>query len=475
MNEYQDLCSAGTKRPKILLVYAKVGAAAKMSLNIPLSLLFLAEFLKDYHIAVYDERVDPYSEFVRLLDEKPLFVGFSIMTGIQIRNSLNLAEIVKQRGIPTVFGGVHASIFPEQTAEDPRVDYVIVGEGEAGIKYAAQRLEKGILPEKIIRKEPLSLDTVHYLPYSLVDIEKYTNAFTIPGRSLPFQFSRGCPFQCTFCSNPVLSKGKWRHMSVDVAVNHLNRLVDTYKLYGITFFDENITTNPKLFNELASKINNRFKWFVQSRSNLLLKYDLDYLEKMGAIGVSCGLESGSPDILEQVRKLETVNEYIEVNKRLSKTNLTVVYNFMMGFPNESLEDLKKTVALAVRMLEDNPNAQNNTFYLLTPYPGTEIGEKYLKDKMPKSLEEWSDFGRHNFTSSWYQKDKLEIFSRIYFSSKFVGRKLTRQFPDDSELLEFAESLTEKWKSFEFYNRDDWDEINGRGWSLLRKLFGQNAY
>jgi len=341
----------GNEKHKVLLVYPKVGADAKVSLHLPASVLYPASYLKDFSVCIYDQRVDKPDDFERLLKEKPVCVGFSVMTGIQIKFALELAKIAQKHKIPTVFGGVHPTILPEQTLEDPRVDYVVRGDGETALRKIVVALSNKQHIDKIVSDTNVDLDKASDIPYDFIDVDQYVHNASLEGRSISFFFSRGCPFQCTFCCNPVISKCRWQTMSMDVALKHLDELVKRYKLDGVTFFDENLTVNPKILSEFAKMIDGRFKWFAQSRMNSLLLHDLKYLEKMGAYRFSCGIESGSDRILKLIKKQETVEEYIEANRRLAKTNINVWYNYIIGFPTETMDDLKDTIKISLQILE----------------------------------------------------------------------------------------------------------------------------
>lgn len=184
-----------------------------------------------------------------------------------------------------------------------------------------------------------------------------------------------------------------------------------------------MTVNAEVLNKLARSINGKFRWYAQSRVNTLLKYDLGFLEKMGLWRLSCGIESGSPRILKKIRKEEKVEEYIEVNRMLAKTKISTWYNYIIGFPEETIDDLQLTIKLSMQILDENPNANNSTFYILVPYPGTEIAESFLKsDRLPQSFESWASFGRYNFNVPWHTPEMLKLYERICFSSKFVGKK-----------------------------------------------------
>lgn len=465
------------EKAKVLLVYPNVGSEARnISLYPPLSLLYIASYLKDFSVAIFDQRVDNGDMFIELLKQKPVCVGFSIMTGPQIKHGLELARVVKDADIPTVFGGVHASILPDQSQVDERVDYIVTGEGEVTFRNLVESLLKNKNSHPIIKSEYVDLNNMPSLPYDLVNVEDYVYSVAIEGRALPVTFSRGCPFACTFCCSPVITKRKWRTADVDLAITQLNELVDTYDLDSVIFWDENLMLNPKIISRLAAAINGRFKWFAQSRSNALLKYDLSFLEKMGLFRISCGLESGSPKILRKIKKEEDVNEYLEANKMLASTNINVWYNYIVGFPEETIDDVRMTIQLAMQILDENPNAINSTFYVVAPYPGTEIGGKFLRsNNAPKRLEDWARFSRHNFNSDWYAPEESKIFERICFSSKFVGKKIIHHFPDDKYLKKFTEELSGKWRRFDFNDDDEWQEIHENGWEILNRLFGDKAY
>lgn len=463
----------------VILAYPKMDADAKgVSLQPPLSLLYLAAaIMTDYEVVIFDQRVQPLEQYKQLLAQDPICVGLSSFTGKQIKYALELAELAKQAKVVTVMGGIHASLIPQQTQADPRIDYAVAGDGEEVFGRLLESLadHKPLAPVLSADDFPqVNLDNIGHLPYHLVDVEQYVHIAAIPGRSLPFLFSRGCPYRCTFCCNPALNKGLgWRKMSVQKALEQLDELVEKYQLDGIFFHDENLSVNIPLLNELAAGINNRFKWAIQARADGLLRCDLNYLEAMGLHHLGVGIESGSPRILRLIKKEETIEEFLEVNQRLAETGIETWYNYMTGFPDETHDDIRMTVNLALDLLAGNPNALNNTFYTLSPYPGTEIGKLY-KDRMPDSLAGWIDFDRHNYNAPWHNPQTRTLLKRLTFSSKFVGRRLTRLF-DNRSLHELAAVLTDKWRNFDFFDDQQWQQLEKDGWSVLKELFGENAY
>ncbi len=114
--------------------------------------------------------------------------------------------------------------------------------------------------------------------------------------------------------------------------------------------------------------------------------------------------------------------------------------------------------------------------MLVPYPGTEIAKKYVRSNLlPQTFEAWADFGRYNFSVDWYTEEMKTIYERIYYSSKFTGKKLLEHFPRDKELEEYTTVLTRKWRNFDFYDNNEWLGLMEKGKRMLKKLFGEDAY
>lgn len=455
----------------IVLAYPKTGSDAKgVSTSLPLSVLTIAAVLvQDHEVIIYDERVNPVQKYLSALERQPLFVGISAMTGPQITYGLNLSKLAKSSGICTAWGGVHPSLFPRQTVEHPYVDWVIPGEGELATFELASALSRGkTITDSIIRRRVPHLDILPECPYDLVDMENYINTKTVANtRTLPTSFSRGCSFRCAFCCNPVLSNRRWRCMRVDLASARIHRLVERFNLDNIWFYDENILGNTSKALRLFDSIGNTFKWMVQCRADSLLKVDLPRLEKNGMIMAYPGLESGSPRILNMIHKDETVEDYVKVNRQLADSNIQAIYNWIIGFPNETWDDVLMTVDLSLKLLDENLSAQHNSFYTYVPYPRTALADS-VEYRWPEKLEDWADYNRHHFKTPWIQDTKDKLFN-VALSSKFVGRRLPSIFPDDVEVKYLQEVFTAKWREHDFDSRD-WNALVDKAENILTRLF-----
>ncbi|MFI5351128.1 MAG: B12-binding domain-containing radical SAM protein [Elusimicrobiota bacterium] len=468
---------------QIVLVYPITGLDVRgLSVWLPLSVLAVASGVVDaYDVVVVDQRVDAdwRGGLRRALGTDTLCVGISSMTGAQIRHGLEAARLVRDAApdIPIVWGGNHPTLAAAQTAEHSLVDIVVIGEGEKTFRALADALKSGTdwrrVPNIAYKSEAgavVSGDAYDFvdpegmaeLPYHLVDVEKYLSGpalFGRPVRSLPFITSFGCPYACTFCCQPVLSNRRWRRMSPELAARRASALAERYGLDAVEFHDEEFFVDRRRGARIAERIGGAFSWYVQTRMDDLLAMDLAVLEKNGLCAVQPGLESGSDRILKLVRKQETVGQYRAANAALARTGIRTTYNFMMGFPTETAEDLNSTVDLALELLDSNPNARVSGFYVFVPYPGSELYDLAVKEGFvaPKGLEDWSLYSRQHIAAPWLLDRRalefLMLTSKLIDGKRFNGALPRFLFPGTILPL-FARRYRGQWEKHDF--SPSWD-------------------
>lgn len=177
--------------------------------TLPMGLIMVAvNIYQKYRVIILDQIVEKNwrKRLNDLLDQNPVCVGITAMTGRQIKEGLRVSDIVKQKGVPVVWGGIHPSLMPEQTLKHPLVDYVIAGEGED----AFLELLDAIVSSKDVGNIPgiwseidgqphfggprefVDLKKLPQVPYHLVDLGKYIKNGPY-GPALSLYSSRGCP------------------------------------------------------------------------------------------------------------------------------------------------------------------------------------------------------------------------------------------------------------------------------------------
>ena len=432
---------------------------------IPLGLLSSCRFLhEDRDIVIIDQRVhaDWEARLRREVSKGPLMVGFTAITGRQLLFALEASHVVKDEGeVPVVWGGPHATALPDITLAHPLVDMVVRGEGEETLPALVGALEGGgkidvpgvsLACEGGSRHNPNSgmvdMDDLLPVPYHLVEMDDYLPLFR--GRSsVIFESSRGCPNGCVFCYNRPMFCGRSRSMSAERTVSHVTDLLERYpQVKAVEFVDMNMAADLKRFLDIFKGLadsGHDVEYLVAGvridAVNGLTDDDLDLLERTGVKGMLFGVESGSQRVLDLIGKNITVEQVLECNRRLRGHELGASFNFMLGFIGETSADRQRTIELALRILDENPEATTSCFNPVSVYPGTHMHELARSTGFPEpcSLEEWgaylTDVKSIIARMTWLShRERLEI-ERAYVASNFLAD--TANLIDDPVLRSLA--------------------------------------
>jgi anaerobic magnesium-protoporphyrin IX monomethyl ester cyclase len=421
--------------------------------------------LEGYPITVIDQRVDPHwkNTLVQALRNDPLCVGITSMTGSQILGALEASRLVRQQGrIPVIWGGVHSSLFPEQTAAEASVDAVIKGEGEITFYELVKRMEAGQSFEGLagvhfrhngeIISNPdrpfVQLDSVPDPAYHLVNVPGYIHQYFSEKEVLELESSRGCPYNCGFCYNAPYNFRLWRPLSPARVVDRLIMLRDRYKVHSFHFIDDSFFINKdrvvQILELIIQKNLNIKIGFQGSRVDVLQKMseaEFDLMYRAGTRFLQFGVESGSPRILELINKKLNVEDVVAVNRRLGKyPELIPYYNFMCGFPGETKEDVFKTASLAWKLLQENRKTMVSPFHHFKPYPGTDLFNMAVSHdfQIPQTLEAWGHFDWTEAAGATTNGVEERLLKKLEMTSIFVDGKVKSQ--SDSVLAAMAAAL-----------------------------------
>jgi len=261
-----------------------------------------------------------------------------------------------------VLGGIHATLFPEEVIKGGIFDAVVVGEGE---KMMPLVKEKGIYKSDI----PVDLNESPPLPYHLLNGFRPRIAYGKHQPFMPILTARGCPYKCSFCSNPVFGN-KYRAMSVDRVIGEIAQLSADYGIKEIKFYDDVFTMDKSRAIEISQRIAGSVAWSCMTRVNLVDREVLKNMKLGGCYSIAYGLESGDANILKSISKnttLEQAEQAIRYSKEAGMTN--IVGYFMLGAPGETLETIDKTVDFAISLGLDHAQ-----FSIATALPGSELYE-----------------------------------------------------------------------------------------------------
>jgi radical SAM superfamily enzyme YgiQ (UPF0313 family) len=418
--------------------------------ELPLGLLSIATPLdrQGYRIKIIDEFANPHwkRELLDALAQEPLCFGVTCMTGPQILHALAACKLVREMypGVPMIWGGIHASLLPEQTLGNPYPDIVVVGEGEETFLELVKALESGTSVSNvsgICYKEDgkihhtglrpfVKLDDQPPLSYHLVNIDHYRRRL-FGMDHISFNSSRGCTYGCAFCWEPAIHRRKWRAMNAETVLDQIQRLIRDYNIRGFLFTDDNFFLDMKRAYDILEGIVRADLSIslgkLQVRADAICNMDRDVLPlliRAGAKRIHVGVESGSQRILDLIKKGETVEKVIEANRKLAPHQIVPLYLFMMGLPTETPDEFEQSIRLAVQLTDENPRAVK-TFNIYTPYPGTELYDHVVQLglKEPERLEDWHRFNFRNVSggAEWVSPKLKRLIEALDFPLMFLGK------------------------------------------------------
>ncbi|MDR2707813.1 MAG: B12-binding domain-containing radical SAM protein [Nitrososphaerota archaeon] len=404
--------------------------------SIPLGLLYLAAVLdkEGYVVELLDAFITdfkpqkngdvvtvgmPFSQIeAEIRKREPDIVGISGPFTSQIGNALKVSELAKKvnPNILTVVGGPHVSTVPEEFLKEAKnVDIIVIGEGEYAlleiVKYfEGKKLLNDILGiayrqnDKVILNDARpfleNLDELPYPAYHLVDMEYYlTNKMgyrSFQKRAISMVTSRGCPFNCCFCSVHLHMGKKFRAHSAEYVLNHIKHVIDKYNVKNVLFEDDNLTFDLKRFETICDGLinyNTKIGWDTPNgvRADHLNKPLLEKMKSSGVINVFVGVESGDQEILDKVIcKNLNLDSVVEFAKNAKQIGLKTGAFYIIGFPGEKKENMQQTVNFAL-MLKRKYDVGMHLF-TATPTFGTRLHEQCIANDYLETEISWSSFG-----------------------------------------------------------------------------------
>lgn len=441
--------------PRVLLIYPKIESAfdvLRKKRPMPLGLLSAAVHLGDYDVKIFDQNLhgDWKAALGRELTPDTVIAGVSAMTGTHLLHALEISNYIKSISrVPIVWGGVFPSLQPETVLEEGPIDYACIGEGEETLPELVRAIGSGSSTAGIrglCRREngnfiyggdrPFAdLDNLPDLPYSLLDIGEYNMSegfrFSKGDLKLQMETSRGCSRSCIFCYNPVYSRRTWRFQSAGRVLERIGRLVKDYGATHIDFIDDAFFTDPARVEKIAKGMISdgmRILWFVNGADvDRVAGFDDAYLrllEDSGCRALRLGAESGSAKILESINKQSGIEDLLAVNRRLKKYAITPWYYFTIGMIGETIDDLRATVDMIFRLMEENPAARVVATLCLTPIAGTRLLVEAEKAgyKSPRSIREWARIDGTKIVTPWFDEKMKRDLNFLFLTSLFVDRK-----------------------------------------------------
>ena len=384
-------------------------------------------------------------------------VGISTITSTAPR-AYAIADRVRAMGIPVLMGGPHVTYLTEEALA--HADFVVRGEGEAALTAFIDAREKGIgyadVPNLSFKDgsgtvvhNPMApraadLDLIPFPDLSLLRPE--AKGFKHIS-SIPVLTSRGCPFDCSFCSVTGMFGRKYRFRSTENIIEEL-RLYSGRKA-AIFFYDDNFAADPKRTRDLCEAIlREKLKiiWTTQVRADVTRDPELVALmKKSGCHTVYIGFESVNPDALEDMKKKQTVAEIANAVKVFRRHRINIHGMFVLGFDQDDWRSVRKTVRFAKRA-----RLMSTQFLILTPLPGSAFYDKISAENRIR-FHDWALYDAHHAVFqparfSLPDLQKAQSFAhRKFYSLKQEARKLLAGQWIGVAIAHYARNLDRTWK------------------------------
>lgn len=335
----------------------------------------------DYHNYKIEAIVD------KVITQKPdvIMLGHSGSTSAQpIINDITASVRSKDASVKIVIGGVFPTYHWKEILEDhPQIDYIVCGEGEEVIMNLVSALENGTDPAFIkglaYNVNGIPLKTAAAATLKNLDdyrigwelMKGYNYTYWGKRKAVVIQFSRGCPYPCTYCGQSLFWK-KWRHRDPRLLADEIEMLHKSYGIEVINFADENPSSNPKawrVFLEALVAKNLKLILVGSIRADNIVR-DADFLhlyKKAGFERFLLGIENYDEVVLDKIKKAGTISKDKEAIQLLRKHNILSMATYVVGFGEEKTRDFYNSLKQLLSYDPDQVQLLYVTPHKWTPY------------------------------------------------------------------------------------------------------------
>lgn len=381
-------------------------------------------------------------EIVERLPRETDLIGVTCMFSHEwpyVRKAIESLKAARP-SVPIVVGGEHITAVPEVTLQScPAIDYCVLGEGEETLVDLVQCLNTGDpMTEaaglalrrdgRIVRSAPRgrmrSIDDIPWPAWDLVPIRNYLDhrlSFGVDrGRSMPILATRGCPYQCTFCSGPTMWTTQYLARTPSLLLDEIEQYLRQYDATNIDFYDLTAIIKRGWIIEFCQLIRERglrFTWQLPSgtRSEAIDEEVSRHLFPAGCRNLSYAPESGAESTLRRIKKVVKLDRMLASMRGAVKQGINVKANIIFGLPEETRAEIWETIRFMVKMAW--VGVHDVSISKFSAYPGSELFESLrergligdLSDEYLLSLGSYSDTTQ---TVSWDERMSSRELERL---------------------------------------------------------------
>lgn len=376
----------------------------------PVGLTYIASYLREkgVEVKIFDAQIaqSDIKDVIREFD--PSIIGITCVTAL-VHGTIEIANLIK-KDFPDkviIVGGIHPTIRPQDFVEEKAIDYIALGEGEITMYEFVKELGSGGSPDKVpgvmrfsggnvFSGAPRSMEkNIDIFPIPALDLLEMSKYKVSPDNRTDDQVgvmltSRGCPFDCIFCSNRLLTKKTYRAHSIERVCSEITNLIDRYHVNQVFIQDDNFAVDKKRSKEICREfirrgINRKISWWAEARVDCVDEELLSLMAQAGCKIISYGLESGNQRLLDLIQKnitLEQVKKAVDLTK---KAGIEIRASFILGLPTETREESLKTIKFAKGLGIDQVR-----FAIATPFPGTKLWD-IAQEEGTLKFDNWKQF------------------------------------------------------------------------------------
>ncbi len=322
--------------------------------------------------------------------------------------------------------------------------------------------------DDVVVSPPRPFEDVNRFPqadFGLLDMERY---FEFRGvRRLDYCSSQGCPFQCSFCADPMVYKQRWSGLKAERVVGEVVDHAERYRLTQVFFNDDNFFTDLRRTEAICRGLIDakaRLTWFGTGRADQLRRLgddQLRLLKESGCYKINVGAESGSPELLKHIKKGTLVEEVLETAEKLHRVGIGARFSFIAGFPQEPRQSLGETYR-AVKALREIDGEFETPIYFYAPYPGTELADRMPAQgfRAPRRLEDWEQVDLDHSIGPWISRPVRRWVPRYNFYLRHGYQKPQRGLA--RKLLHLAARVRVKTNFYRF-------DVERRAVDLVKRI------
>jgi anaerobic magnesium-protoporphyrin IX monomethyl ester cyclase len=420
-------------------------------------------------VTLFDGEAEDESIAEHLARERYDIVGISSPTPL-IYESWEVAAFAKKQGALSILGGPHLTLMPQETMDRPEVDLVVRGEAEETIVEIVRAVEATGLqgtaahglrlpdqpwgsilglcfrneagkvvhnPDRPLRRD---IDTIPWPAYHLFKIDRYTNLNPVTdgldprAKAYTLLTSRGCPYQCIYCSKPITGI-TWRARSPQDVVAEWRYLVREMGATEIGITDDvwnlKLDRAKEICRLLIAEGLTRVPWVTVHgmRADHADAELFRLMKQAGCKRVGFGVESGNQAVLDSIKKRQTLDDVRKAFKLARAAKLQTMGFFIFGLPSDTETTMEDTIRFALELEPDLAN-----FMIAAPYPGTELWDIARRDGRLFS-QDWRDYAIHDEKARYelpglapelVERKWHEAYRRFYFRPTRIWRQIKRR-------------------------------------------------